>query len=151
MRCRVKTVLALLCSLLQKDDSVIGDRWVLRVGLRLLLQQQQAEHILRFCCLNLSEQRSKVIHHKCYKQFKKNCSGQPFGQMKNGLLSHQIKPNNFKKYSNLDLNLEFSSRFRMYAHQKTWKVKEKNPWIRPWFNILMWPHPIYSDWFTIFI
>ena len=39
LRCRVKTVLALLCSLLQKDDSVIGDRWVLRVGLRLLLQQ----------------------------------------------------------------------------------------------------------------
>ena len=66
LRCRIKTVLALVCSPLQKDDSVIGDRWVLRVGLRLLLQQQQAEHILRFCCLNLSEQRSKDIHAKYY-------------------------------------------------------------------------------------
>ena len=56
---------------------------MLRVGLRLLLQQQQAEHILRFSCLNLSEQRSKVIHHKCYKQLKD-------GQMNHGLVSDRL-------------------------------------------------------------
>ena len=38
---------------------------------------------------------------------------------------------------NLELNSEFSIKFRTYFHPQNLESKRNNPWFKPWFNILL--------------
>ena len=83
---------------------------------------------------------AKVIHSMYYK----HCSAQPFGQEKNGLVSGRLasisrKTKNLIQYSTLHFNPEFSIQFRMYFHSNNLRSRGKNPWSKPWFNILLQP------------
>ena len=49
------------------------------------------------------------------------------GRLNNELVCTSRKPKNFKQYSNLDFNPEFSIQFRTYVHPKNLKRERNNP------------------------
>ena len=58
--------------------------------------------------------------------------------MVSGRLDYTSSKNwNIKLDRNLDFNPEFSSWSKMFFHPKNLKSENNDPWLKPWFNILL--------------